>query len=88
MLGDAFERMEGRFIQIPLLWNTIEEFIIRKIENMPKDARIVNVNHRPELFDSMITVYSPQFDKTEPGTYPPSGSILYTYDKNTKMVLK
>ena len=88
MLADTFERMEGRFISIPINWNLIEEFIISKIENMPKDARIVNVNHRPECFDDLVTIYSSAFEKTEPGTYPPHGLIMYTYDRNTKMVLK
>ena len=74
---------EKRFIRIPIDWDIIQEYIIDKIEGLPSDVQIININHRPEMLNDMIGLYSKEFDVIDEGAMPPIGYI-YEVEKNTK----
>ena len=52
---------ENRVIAIPIGWEVLQQFVVDKIEGLPKDTKIIGVRHDTFSKYDVIGLYSEEF---------------------------
>jgi len=65
------KKRENRIIAIPISWEVIQQFIVDKIEGLPKDTKIIGVRHNTFSIEDVIGLYSEKFKVVPLGMQAP-----------------
>ena len=80
------KKRENRIIAIPISWEILQQFIVDKIEGLPKDTKIIGVRHETFSNYDAIGLYSKKFKVVPLGIQAPMENLRYelTIDKEGK----
>jgi hypothetical protein len=76
------KEIENRIIAIPISWEVLQQFIVEKIEGLPKDVRIMGVRHDIFSNNDVIGLYSKEFQIIPLGIQAPIINIVYECSTN------
>jgi len=76
MLMKKKER-ENRVMALPITWEIVKEYIIDKIEGLPKDVEIIGIRHDIFTNCDVIGVCSKKFKKVDLGIKPDHLHLYY-----------